>query len=78
MLTTEVEAFAPIFAVSCFRCYIYASCFPVGLQTDHMALTCILTFKDPSPKITRWMLKLQDFQFVVDCRPSGELPHTGL
>lgn len=41
--------------------------------TDHLSLKSLLDFKDPSQKLARWFLHLQDFGFSTEHRDGPEL-----
>ena len=38
------------------------------IQTDHRALTWLNKFKDKNPRLTRWSLMLQSYNFIVQHR----------
>ena len=39
------------------------------IRTDHGALTWLQSFKTPEEQLTRWLKKLQDYQFTIVHRP---------
>lgn len=61
--TFSKEALAIIFSVTQFRTYLYGRKFT--LITDHRPLVWLNSHKDPSSRVTRWRLKLADYQFEV-------------
>jgi len=70
---TELELLAFIFATKQFRCYLYGRRFTV--QTDHRALKWLLNLQDPSSRLTRWAIKLSEYDFVVEHRPGTQMRH---
>lgn len=70
---TERELLAVIFATKQFRCYLYGRKFT--LHTDHAALRWLLNLKDPSSRLTRWSLRLAEFDYEVIHKPGKKLPH---
>jgi hypothetical protein len=64
---TEGECYAVIWAVKHFRPYLYGH--PFLLQTDHQALQYMPTMKDPTGKIARWIMTLQQFHYKPQYRP---------
>jgi hypothetical protein len=63
----EKELLGIVFAVSKFRCFVYGTKFTVFC--DHNPLKYISTMKDPSRRIARWLMLLQDYDFQVEYRP---------
>jgi hypothetical protein len=70
---TELELLALIFVTKQFRCYIYGRKFTV--YTDHRALEWLLNLQDPSSRLTRWSVKLAEYDFVVEHRPNSRTHH---
>lgn len=64
---TVKEVLAITWAVKHFRPYLYGKKFL--LYTDHLPLIWLHSLKDPSSKLTRWRLKLQDFDFDIKHKP---------
>ena len=61
--TIEREAFAMVWALEQFRCYLYGQKFE--LITDHRPLVWLRTMKNLNSKLTRWIIKLDEFDFKV-------------
>jgi len=64
---TELEALALIWAIRKFRHYVYGQKFKV--ITDHNALKWLMSGKLNNPKLERWALKLQGYNFEIEHRP---------
>ena len=64
---TELELLAFLFATKQFRCYLYGRKFTV--HTDYRALKWLLNLQDPSSRLTRWAIKLSEYDYVVEHRP---------
>lgn len=60
---TERECLAVVWAVRHFRCYIYGRQFE--LLTDCHALRWLMTVRDPSSRLARWNLLLQEYNFEI-------------
>lgn len=61
--TIERELLAIIWAVKHFRPYLYGRKFYI--YTDHRPLVWLRSLKDPNSKLTRWGLRLQDYDFEL-------------
>lgn len=61
--TIEKEMLAIIWAVKHFRPYLYGKKFTI--YTDHRPLAWLKTMDEPNSKITRWKLRLSEFDYDV-------------
>ena len=61
--TTEKELLAIIYSILKFRCYFIGSQFEI--VTDHKSLTFLLTSPFNSSRLLRWILALQEYDFVI-------------
>jgi hypothetical protein len=61
--TTEKELLAVIFALDKFRSYLLGS--KVIIYSDHTALCHLLAKKKTKPRLTRWILLLQEFDIEI-------------
>ena len=66
----EKELLAIVFAIKKFRCYVYGHRFTIFC--DHNPLQFIATMKDPTKRIARWLMWLQDYDFKVVYRPGKQ------
>lgn len=70
MSITEKEIIAVIWACEKLRCYLELSFFTV--ITDHASLVWINNLKNPTGRLGRWALRLQQFNFEVKHRPGKD------
>lgn len=61
--TTEKELLAIIWAVKHFRPYLYGKQFKI--ITDHKPLTWLVNSKDPTTRLVRWRLKLEEYNYKI-------------
>lgn len=59
----EKELLAVIWAVKYFRPYLYGTKFQI--YTDHRPLAWLYSLKEPNSKLTRWRLRLQEYDFEI-------------
>lgn len=64
---TELELLAVIWAVKYFRCYLTGVHFT--LYTDHAAIKWLLSLTDNTSRLTRWALKLAQYNYTVVHKP---------
>lgn len=67
--TTEREALAVIFGIKKFEPYLYGRKFI--LHTDHHSLKWLMSISDPSGKLARWSLLVQQYDFEIQHRPGA-------
>ena len=66
----EREALAIIFAVQLLHPYLWGRHFTV--YTDHQALRWVFGLDDPTGRLSRWALRLQDFDFTVKYKKGAD------
>ncbi|XP_070006755.1 uncharacterized protein [Nicotiana sylvestris] len=67
---TEQELLAIVYAFEKFRAYLLGS--NVIVYIDHVALRYLMEKKDVKPRLIRWVLLLQEFDFEVNDRKGTE------
>lgn len=65
--TAEKETLALVYAITHFRNYIYGSHFKV--YSDQQFLSKVKNFKDPTSRIARWFLTLQQYDYTIVYKP---------
>lgn len=76
--TTEIEAYAIIWAVKYFRHYLAGKNRKFILYTDHSALAFILNNEKPTPKVSRWAAALMEHNYEVRYKPGKNNPADAL
>jgi hypothetical protein len=64
--TAEEELLAIVWACNYFRPYLLGRKFQI--VTDHKGLTWIFNVKDPSSRLMRWKLLLEDYDYKIQYR----------
>jgi hypothetical protein len=65
--TTEKECLAVVKSID--EWFIYIDGCPLMVETDHIALQTILSMKEPSGRLARWIMRLQSIPFTIKHRP---------
>lgn len=65
--TTEKELLAIVWGTKHFRPYLFGKKF--FIITDHKPLTWLFNCKDPSSKLVRWRLKLEEYEYEIKYKP---------
>lgn len=65
--TTEKELLAIVWATKHFRTYLYGQKFVI--VTDHRPLIWLFNCKDPSSRLIRWRLKLEEYDYDIHYKP---------
>ena len=71
--TTEKEAFAIVWSLQYFHPYVYGR--QIKVFTDHRALQWLKGMKHPNGKLARWIMKLQEYDYSVEHKPSSLMQH---
>lgn len=61
--TTEKELTSIVWGIKVFRPYLFGQQF--NIITDHRALLWLFNLKDPGSRLTRWRLKLEEYQYTI-------------
>lgn len=62
--TIEKELLAIVWSVKHFRPYLYGRKFKI--RTDHQPLTWLMNLKDPSSRLMRWRIKLEEYEYEIE------------
>lgn len=69
----ELETLAVVASLNRFRVYLIG--IPFKIYTDCNALRSTLTKRDLIPRIARWWIQMQEFDFSVEYRPGSQMSH---
>lgn len=64
---TEKELLACVFGVKTFRPYVFGMEFT--MVTDHHSLVWLHNVKDPSSRLMRWKVKLEEYNYSIEYKP---------
>jgi hypothetical protein len=70
--TVEKECLAIVWACKHFRPYLLGN--PFQIWTDHKGLSWIFNVKDPSSRLLRWRLLLEEYEFEIKYKPGKQIP----
>jgi hypothetical protein len=62
--TIEKELLSIVWHVKHFRPYLYGRKFII--RTDHQPLTWLFNLKDPSSRLMRWRIKLEEYDYTIE------------
>ena len=65
--TTEKEGLAIVWSISVYQSYIFGRKFEI--VTDHKAWKWLVTTEQPTERLARWMMKLQQYDYTVRDQP---------
>ena len=68
--TTEKEMLAIVWAIRRLRQYLLGRKFKI--QIDHKALIWLMNVKDPSSRLLRWRLLLENYEYEIDYKKGKE------
>ena len=70
---TEKEAFALVWGLTHFHAYVYGN--KVIIYSDHRALHWLRKMKEPTGKLARWILRLEEYNYEVIHKPGKLMAH---
>jgi len=65
--TTEKELTSIVWGIKVFRPYLFGQHF--NIITDHRALVWLFNIADSGSHLTRWRLKLEEYQYTIHFKP---------
>ena len=66
---TRKEMLVMVYFVHEFKPYLLGKRFTI--RTDHSALTWLMSFKEPTGQVARWIQKLQEYDYKIEYRPNA-------
>ena len=69
----ELETLAMVESLDRFRMYVLGKSFKV--VTDCNSMRTIMKQKEPIPRVARWILRLQEYDFDIEYRPGASMTH---
>ena len=70
---TEKEAYALVWGLTHFHAYVYGN--RTIVYSDHRALQWLRSFKTPTGKLARWILRLEEYSYEVVHKPGKLMSH---
>jgi hypothetical protein len=67
---TELECYAIIHAITVFKPYLYGRKFVI--KCDHRPLQWLMSKAEPAGRLSRWAMKIQEFQFDIEYKKGKE------
>jgi len=67
--TTQKELSSIDWGIKVFRSYLFGQKF--NIITDHRALIWLFNLKNPGSRLTRWRLKLEEYQYTIQYKPGS-------
>jgi len=65
--TTEKELTSVVWGIKMYRPYLFGQKF--NIVTDHRELVWFFNITDPGSRLTRWRLKLEEYQYTIHFKP---------
>ena len=66
----ELECLAVVYGIQQFRSYLFGRHFTVF--TDQRSLKWLMKMKNPSGRLARWVISLQQYDFTIEYKPGSE------
>jgi len=69
---TEKECLAVVHALKKWRHYLHGG-MQFTVKSDHQALRWLMSLREPKGRLARWMIEVQDYDFVVEYAPGQSM-----